>query len=40
MRVRAKRKKDREMMTSGGGATEEAIKAPHVLPALSLGGDL
>ena len=42
MRVRAKRHRDRDMMISGGGATQAAItrKALHVLPALSLGGDL
>lgn len=45
MRARAKRERDSEMTTirgEGGGATEAAItRNPlHVLPALSLGGDL
>lgn len=42
MRVRAKGEKDRETMIGGGGATGAAItrEPTHVLPALSLGGDL
>lgn len=42
MTARAKKEKDSEMMTSGGGATEatNARKPLHVFPALGLGEDL
>lgn len=41
-RAERERESDMEMMISGGGTTEAAItrKPLHLLPALSLGGDL